>query len=77
MLILNLFDMKKIITICMLGIVSLGFAQEKQPTFSAEGDLVKATYYYEDGSIKTQGFFRDKKLAGEWVRFENQVRKFS
>lgn len=75
MLILNLFDMKKIITICMLGIVSLGFAQEKQPTFSAEGDLVKATYYYEDGSIKTQGFFKDKKLTGEWVRFDKSGKK--
>ena len=64
--------MKKMITICLLGLVSLGFAQEKQPTFSAEGDLVKATYYYEDGSIKTQGFFKDKKLTGEWTQFDKK-----
>lgn len=75
MLTLNVFDMKKIITICMLGLVTLGFAQEKEPTFSVEGDLVKATYYYEDGSIKTQGFFKDKKLTGEWVRFDKSGNK--
>lgn len=70
MLTLNLDDMKKIITICMLGLGTLGFSQEKQPSYVAEGDLVKATYYYEDGSIKTQGFFKDKKLTGEWVAYD-------
>ena len=69
MLILNLFDMKKMITICMLGIVTLGFAQEKQPTFSAEGDLVKATYYYEDCSIKTHCFFMFILFSGVLFRF--------
>ena len=62
--------MKKIITICMLCMGTLGFSQEKQPSYVAEGDLVKATYYYEDGSIKTQGFFKDKKLTGEWVAYD-------
>ena len=67
--------MKKILTTVMLGIATLAFAQEKQPTFKAEGDLVKATYYYEDGSIKTQGFFKNKKLTGEWVRFDKEGNK--
>lgn len=75
MLILNLNNMKKIVTVCMLGLATLGFSQEKQPSFSAEGDLVKATYYYEDGSIKTQGFFKDKKLTGEWVLFDKAGNK--
>lgn len=67
--------MKKILTICMLSIATIGFAQEKQPTFKAEGDLVKATYYYEDGSIKTEGFFKDKKITGEWTRFDKDGNK--
>ncbi|WP_240614767.1 hypothetical protein [Polaribacter filamentus] len=46
----------------MLSIAAIGYTQEKQPTFKAEGDLVKATYYYEDGSVKTEGYFKDKKL---------------
>jgi len=59
----------------MLCLVTIGYAQEEQPTFVAEGDLVKATYYYEDGSIKTQGFFKDKKITGEWIRFDTDGNK--
>jgi antitoxin component YwqK of YwqJK toxin-antitoxin module len=62
--------MRKIITICMLSIATIGFAQSNKPTFKAEGDLVKATYYYENGAVKTQGFFKDKKLTGIWTRFD-------
>jgi len=75
MLTLNFNDMKKIFTICMFGLVTLGFSQEKQPTYVAKGDLIKATYYYEDGSIKTQGFFKDKKLSGEWVSYDQSGKK--
>lgn len=59
----------------MLSIATIGFSQKVEPTFKAEGDLVKATYYYEDGSVKTQGFFKDKKLNGEWVRFDKKGKK--
>ena len=62
--------MKNILTICMLSIATIGFSQNNEPTFKAENDLVKATYYYNDGSIKTQGYFKNKKLTGEWVRFD-------
>jgi antitoxin component YwqK of YwqJK toxin-antitoxin module len=67
--------MKNIITICMLSIAAIGYTQEKQPTFKAEGDLVKATYYYEDGSVKTEGYFKDKKITGEWIRFDKDGTK--
>lgn len=59
----------------MLSIATLGFAQDKQPSFKADGDLVKATYYFEDGTIKTQGFFKDKKITGEWTRFDKEGKK--
>lgn len=67
--------MKKLVTVCLLGLSTIAFAQQKEPTFKAEGDLVKATYYFENGAIKTQGFFKDKKLTGEWVRFDNKGNK--
>lgn len=59
----------------MLSIATIGFSQNHKPTFKAEGDLVKATYYYKDGSVKTQGFFKDKKLTGEWIRFDKAGNK--
>ena len=67
--------MKKFVILIALGFVMTGYAQDIKPTFKAEKDLVKATYYYEDGSIKTQGFFKDKKLTGEWVRFDRSGNK--
>ncbi|MBT4413453.1 MAG: nicotinic acid mononucleotide adenyltransferase [Polaribacter sp.] len=67
--------MKKIITLVLLCIATVGYAQTNKPTFKAEGDLVKATYYHEDGSIKTQGFFKNKKLTGEWTRFDTNGKK--
>ncbi|MHB0753864.1 toxin-antitoxin system YwqK family antitoxin [Polaribacter sp. M15] len=67
--------MRKIISLVILSLTIAGYAQENEPTFKAEKDLVKATYYYEDGSIKTQGFFKDKKLTGEWVRFDKSGNK--
>ena len=71
----NKMGTKKIITIFLLSIATIGFSQENKPTFKAEGDLVKATYYYENGSIKTQGFFKNKKLTGEWVSFDKSGNK--
>jgi antitoxin component YwqK of YwqJK toxin-antitoxin module len=67
--------MKKIIASIIFCIAVSGFAQDNKATYKAEGDLVKATYYYEDGSIKTQGFFKDKKLTGKWTRFDKEGNK--
>ena len=67
--------MKKILTTVALCLATIAFAQERQPTFKAQGDLVKATYYYADGSIKTQGFFKNKMLTGEWIRYDESGNK--
>lgn len=75
MLTLNEEIMKKLLTVCALSIASFAISQENLPTFKAEGDLVKATYYYEDGSIKTIGFFKDKKLTGKWTKFDKSGNK--
>ena len=68
--------MKTLLTIAIFCIAAIGYSQEtKNPTFEAEGDLVKATYYYEDGAISTQGYFKDKKLTGKWTRFDKKGNK--
>lgn len=72
---LNISIMKKIITICLLFMATIGFSQENKPTYEAVGDLVKVTYYFEDGAVKTEGFFKDKKLSGEWVSYNKEGRK--
>ena len=46
--------MKKAIILTILFISSIGFSQEKETTFEKEGDLVKATYYFDNGDVKVQ-----------------------
>ena len=65
---------KLIIAACVLS-VSLLQAQDLEPKFEKAGDLVKATYFYKDGKIKEQGFFKNKKLEGTWTSFDEKGNK--
>ncbi|WP_418649182.1 toxin-antitoxin system YwqK family antitoxin [Tenacibaculum aestuariivivum] len=65
---------KFILVICILSI-SLLQAKNTDPKFEKEGSLVKATYFYKDGKVKEQGFFKDKKLTGTWVSFDAKGNK--
>lgn len=67
--------MKKAIILAIFFISAIGFSQEKATTFEKEGDLVKATYYYDNGDVKVQGFFKDKKLTGAWTKFDTNGNK--
>lgn len=67
--------MKNILVIAIFCITALGYSQDTKPTYEVEGDLVKATYYYDNGAVSTQGFFKDKKLTGKWVRFDKEGNK--
>lgn len=67
--------MKKLLAIACLLAVSLVQAQDKEPTYEVAGDLVKATYYFADGSIHKVGFFKEKKLMGKWTEFDKKGNK--
>tara|TARA_B110000090_G_scaffold123664_1_gene136946 strand:+ start:1226 stop:1576 length:351 start_codon:yes stop_codon:yes gene_type:complete len=67
--------MKKIILIALFCISFLGYSQDNQVTYTTQGDLVKATYYHENGSVSVEGFFKDKKLTGEWTSFDTKGNK--
>ena len=62
--------MKKLIIVACILSVSLLQAQDIAPKFEKSGDLVKATYFYKDGKVKEQGFFKGKKLTGTWTSFD-------
>ena len=52
--------------------VNVSFAQQIEPTFEKQNDLVKATYYYENGTIKEVGFFKDDKLHKQWISYNKE-----
>lgn len=60
-----------------LMISGFTFAQEKKPFLEQEGNLVKATYYHDNGQIEQQGHFKDGKLEGSWVAFDEKGNKKS
>ena len=62
--------MKKIIILGTLLISGLTFAQNKEPKLEAVGNMVKATYYFDNGQIQQEGFFKNGKLEGKWVSYD-------
>ena len=69
--------MKKIFVIAIMLCVSLTFAQEeKKVKFIEKGDLVEATYYYDNGIIQQEGTFnKDGELHGIWTSYNVEGEK--
>ena len=67
--------MKKYIILTALLFSGIAFAQENNPKLEAVGELVKTTYYFENGKIQQEGFFKDGKLDGVWVSYDNKGNK--
>lgn len=69
--------MKKIVFLAAFLISGLAFAQTAKPVLEQEGKLVKATYYHTNGKIQQQGYFKDGKLEGQWIAFDENGNKAS
>lgn len=72
---LKLITMKFFLTLMLIFSFSVIQAQEIEPTYEVDGDKVKATYYFNDGSVHKQGFFKNKKLTGMWTEFDKKGNK--
>lgn len=66
-----------VLTIAIFVFIGLNenYAQEFQSTFEQQGDLIKGTFYYEDGGIKQEGTYKDGKLHGKWISFGQDGKK--
>lgn len=62
--------MKKYLLIAVMMLSGMAFAQDIQPVLEAEGQLVKATYYYDNGQVQQVGYFKDGKLDGKWTSYD-------
>lgn len=68
--------MKKIFLLGTIFSVMLSSAQHN-PKLEADGHLVKATYFHENGKVAQQGYFKDGKASGQWASFDEQGNKQS
>ena len=62
--------MKRFMITGMLLATGIIFSQHINPKLEAYGQLVKATYFHENGKIRQEGFFKDGKLEGQWVSYD-------
>lgn len=69
--------MKKYMIIGAVLMSSMFFAQEQSPKLEVVDNMVKATYYYDNGKVQQEGFFKDGKLEGKWVSYDSQGNKLS
>lgn len=53
-------------------------AQKKEPKFEVLNDaVVKAIYYHNNGEISQIGCFKNGKLQGEWIMFDENGKKIA
>jgi antitoxin component YwqK of YwqJK toxin-antitoxin module len=62
--------MKKYIILSAILFTGVTFAQENNPKLEAVGELVKTTYYFENGKVQQEGFFKNGKLDGVWTSYD-------
>ena len=74
-LIIKTQDMRKLLVFACFLAVSLMQAQDVKSLYEKDGDMVKLTNFYEDGSVKEQGFYKNKMLEGTWVTFDKKGNK--
>jgi antitoxin component YwqK of YwqJK toxin-antitoxin module len=68
-------NIKSILLVATFLFVSVLTAQDIQPNFEKQGQLIKGTFYYQDGSISQQGTYKDGKLHGQWVSYDQNGKK--
>ncbi|MBY0485807.1 MAG: membrane-binding protein [Flavobacteriaceae bacterium] len=67
--------MKRYVIMAALLVSGLTIAQSKEPKLEEVNGLVKATYYFDNGQVQQEGFFKDGKLDGKWISYnENGIK---
>jgi len=69
--------MKNLIILAILLIGGSAICQQISPKLEAVGELVKATYYFDNGQVQQQGYFKDGKPDGKWTAFDQEGSKIS
>ncbi|RKR14596.1 hypothetical protein CLV91_0674 [Maribacter vaceletii] len=67
---------KAIFFLALIATVSI-YAQDKSPSYEIEGEIVKATFYHDNGEVSQTGYFVDKELHGEWKMYNENGKKIA
>lgn len=69
--------MKKMMLIAGLLFTGTLFAQDVKAEYIKNGDLVKGTYYFDNGEIQQEGTYKDGKLHGKWIAYNPAGKKIA
>lgn len=61
--------MKKYILSAALLVSALMSAQT-EPKHEIQGNLVKSTYYHDNGTVSQTGYYKDGKVHGQWTSYD-------
>ncbi len=53
------------------------YAQDNKPTFEKAGNMVKATYYHDNGMVAQVGYYLNEKLHDQWEMFDEKGKKIA
>ena len=67
--------MKNCVILVAILFSGMLLAQETNPTLEIVGQRVKTTYYYENGKVQQDGFFKNGKLDGVWTSYDTNGNK--
>jgi antitoxin component YwqK of YwqJK toxin-antitoxin module len=63
--------------LCVLFVSGIMFGQSIEPEYEIQGNLVKVTYYHDNGKVKQEGFYKDGKVHGKWISYAENGKKLS
>ncbi len=69
--------MKKLCIAAMLVVSGVIFAQENNVKHEVVDQMVKSTFYHENGQVQQEGFYKDGKVHGQWVSYDENGKKVS
>lgn len=52
-------------------------AQDVKPKFEKQGNLIKGTYFHDNGVVSQQGLYKEGKLHGEWKSYDTTGKKIA
>lgn len=65
---------KTILTLAIVFSVAVS-AQKINPTFEKVGEMVKATYFHDNGEVAQTGYMLGNKLHGQWFMYDTKGKK--
>lgn len=70
-------NMKKLMIVAGLLFTGTLFAQDIEAKYTKNGDLIKGTYFFDNGEVKQEGTYKNGELHGKWTAYNQEGKKIA